>query len=511
MTYFLESLSYFHFLRPWWLLLLVPLLWIWWRMRPTRKDTDDVTAVIAPHLAEAITVGGNRRQRWTAADSLGLAGVLLALAVAGPAWNKIPNPLLAQTAPLAMVLAVTPSMDNSDIAPSRLERARQKLLELSALRSGARTSLIAYAGTAHRVVPLTEDPHVLKPFIEGLNTDVMPKPGNNASAALALAEKSLESETVPGAIVFLLDDLNNADVPAFEKHAQAKGARLIFLTVGSNQASVDRMSGITDAEVVELSVDDQDVKAIERYTAQAYREALSGDDRLQWRDQGVLFAWPAALLILLSFRRGRVVQWPGAAALVLLMSLHPGDAQAANLVDFVLTPDQQGRLQFDQLHYAEAGEKFQDPLWKGYALYMAGSYAESAEVLNRLETSQAAFIQGMAQTKALNYRAGIEAFKLALERDPKNQAAARNLDIARALLAYAEDARDASDTGIGSEGADEVVYDKESAEGADMLASDIPTDEIKMQSTEQWMRSVDTRTSEYLKQRFLLESIEDQP
>ncbi len=507
MSALLDSLEYFHFLRPAWLALLLPLAWTWWRMHRLSRAAESAPAGIAPHLVKALTAGRGGLSRWRALDGLALIGLLMITATAGPTWSKVPNPLVAQTSPLAMVLAVTESMDNTDVAPSRLERARQKLLDLSQLRSGARTSLIAYAGTAHRVVPLTEDPQVLKPFIEGLSTDIMPEPGANATAALALANESLAGEAVAGAIVFVLDRLERADIPAFEEHARQEGPRMIFLTLGSTPEDLQVLDNIADARVIKLTPDDADVRQVERYAAQAYRKALAGDDSLQWRDRGGLLAWPAALLTLLYFRRGWVMHWPATAGLVLLLSA-PDTVKAEGLLDWVLTPDQQARLIYEDRNFSEAADRFQDPLWKGYALYQAGRYPEAVAALDRLATSEAAFIQGMAQTRALNYRAGIEAFKLALERDPDNRAAARNLSIARALLAYVEDVRAAEDTGSGSEGADAVVYDKEAEGGEDVLASDLPTDGPTMLSAEQWMRSVDTRASDFLQQRFLLEASE---
>ncbi len=54
-------------------------------------------------------------------------------------------------APLMIVLALSSSMDQPDVAPTRLERAKQKVSDLIAARAGARSGLIAYAGTAHLV------------------------------------------------------------------------------------------------------------------------------------------------------------------------------------------------------------------------------------------------------------------------------------------------------------------------------------------------------------------------
>ncbi len=125
-------------------------------------------------------------------------------------------------------------------------------------------------------------------------------------------------------------------------------------------------------------------------------------------------------------------------------------------------------------------------------------------MLERLPTAEAAFLQGLAHLKSRGYRPGIIAFETALERDPDNAAAARNLEIARAILAYVERVREQSGTEEGSEGADEVVFDKEADGGTETRIEGQL--EAKIESAEQWMRAVDTRTEDFLRIRFALEA-----
>ena len=156
----------FHFLRPW-LLLLLPLIGlIWWSARRRAGRASPPDAHIAPHLAQALMVGKPRGGRLLPIDGVALVLALACLGAAGPTWSRVPDPFVAQTAPLVIALKVTPSMENRDLAPSRLERSRQKIRDLLALRTGARSALIAYAGTAHSVVPMTEDPNVLLPYLD---------------------------------------------------------------------------------------------------------------------------------------------------------------------------------------------------------------------------------------------------------------------------------------------------------------------------------------------------------
>lgn len=500
-----EALQYFHFLRPAWLLALPVMALLWWLIRPRAVHRAPPADGIAPHLAAALQVGDRARRRVYPIDGVTLAGLLLALAVAGPAWTRIPNPLVANTAPLVVALAVTDSMQSPDLAPTRQDRARFKILDLIETRAGARTALVAYAGTAHRVSPLTEDPNILRPLLEGLTPAAMPEPGARADAALALASDILNEAETPGAILFVLDDLDPADVAAFNAPSDPPRPPVVILIAAPASVALPQLDRIEDATLVRLSADDSDVNQIERRVQAAYRAALAGDDRLQWDDRGWLLAWPAALLILLWFRQGWTMRWAVLGALVLGLGA-PGAARAEGWRDWFFTPDQQGRLAYENKEFSRAGELFEDPYWSGYAKYRAGEYEDAAAIFARLDTAEAAFAEGMARIRFREYRPAITAFETALQRQPDFPAAQTNLEIARAVLTYVEETRAQSDTGEESGiGADDVVFDNEAAMGADTVI-EAPTQEAAPQTADQWISSIDTDMQDFLRSRFILEN-----
>ena len=509
MTDLLAALEFFHFLRPWWLTLFPVALILWWRVRFRAMARRGPPAGLAPHLAAALTVGGGRVGRITAIDGVAAAVALISLAASGPTWSRVANPLVAQTAPLAVVLEVSETMLANDIAPSRIERAKHKILDLIAARAGARTALIAYAGSAHRVVPLTEDQAVIKPFLEGLSPKVMPAKGQNATAALELARATLAAEETPGAVLFVLDDLDRADLPAFQRHAAEAGPRIVFLSLGGSKVTLNELASIPGAAVVPVTPDGTDVAEIDRRVASAYRNALARDERQRWDDKGWILAWLVVPLVLFWFRRGWTMRWCFVLAAA-LSGVPGGPSRADGITDWFLTPDQQGRLAFDGLEFAAAANLFEDPMWQGHALYRAGKYAEAARVFARLSSAEAAFARGVAHVKGREYRDGITAFEAALKKDSDHAAAARNLEIARAILAYIERVREESDTGEESGiGADDVVFDNESSRGAETEIT--ASEQMKMETAEQWMRTVDTRTADYLRIRFALEAAKTRP
>jgi Ca-activated chloride channel family protein len=495
------ALEAFHFLRPLWLLTLLPLLVLWWTVRRDHVRPPPATPGLAPHLRAALTVGGGRRRSVQPIDGVALALTLLALGAAGPTWSRQPDPFSAQSAPLVVALKVTDSMERTDVAPSRLERAKQKIRDLLELRAGARTALIAYAGSAHVAVPMTDDPGVMLPYLEGLTPEVMPSDGNRAAEALSRALDLLARETGPGGVLFVTDGIDPADAQALSDPA----ARTAVLSIGQDGMADRGINALSGVPVVLSSTNSSDVARIDRMLIAAQARAALAESDQPWQDRGPLFAWPAALLGLIWFRRGWTMRW--GALVVLVIALPTPNAHADGLAGLFFTPDQQGRLAFERNEFQRAADIFEDPLWRGYALYRDGQYTAAVAVLDRVETAQAAFIQGMAHMKSRGYRDGVRAFQAALARDPDYPGAADNLVVAEQIVAYVERLRDQSDTGEDRGiGADDVVFDNEANRGTETQIEVQEDGGSQMLTAEQWMRMVDTRTGDFLKSRFALEA-----
>ncbi|WGF90415.1 VWA domain-containing protein [Marinivivus vitaminiproducens] len=501
MSDLLPMLDAFHFIRPLWLLLVPLIALTWYRARHTAMRPATPAAGIAPHLREALTVGATGGRRLRPIDGVAAALTIMALAAAGPTWSRVPDPFVAQTAPVVIALKVTDSMLDTDVAPSRLERAKQKIRDLLAERAGARTGLVAYAGSAHVVVPMTGDAGVMEPYLEGLSPDVMPEAGADATAAVTLAQSILAKEVGSGGILLVLDALEPSDVTAVRAAAASGIALLAMLPAGANDPGMADV----DAEVVEVTPGDGDVRSIERSLNAAYRRADAEHGSQPWDDRGWLLAWPAALLTLLWFRRGWTMRWAVVLG-VAMGSLAPGPARAEGIADWFLTPDQQGSIAYRNNEFERAALLFVDPMWKGHALYHAGKYEEAARVFGRIATPAALFMQGLALVHGRNYGDAITAFQTVVDEAPDYPGAQANLETSKAILAYLVEARAQSDTGEeAGVGADEVVRDDESDQGAPTQIQ-APGQDSGILSAEQWMNTVDTGTGDFLRQRFAIEA-----
>lgn len=306
----------FHFLRPEWLVALLPaaiLLWLTVRRGDVRQAWH---THVDPVLLDALLVEGQRQSRIGPVHMLGMFWLIGAVALAGPSWRLEPSPFAEDKAALVIVLKVTPSMLEDDIAPSRLIRAGHKITDLLERRRGARNALVAYAGSAHLVMPLTTDPEVINTFARDLTPDLMPAEGDNPAAALELATAQLTQSDSPGAILFVADDWDGHAIASLERHAQEVGIPVHVLglladeriAIGNGPAisALEEAANLGGGTFALITPDSTDVQTLAGQIQETARSSAAGtSDR--WRDEGY---WLLPLLALISglwFRRGWVL------------------------------------------------------------------------------------------------------------------------------------------------------------------------------------------------------------
>lgn len=487
----------FHFLRPHWLLLLLPVAAIVALLLRRQNAETQWGGVIAPNLLKHLLVKPDRRWRTNAVHLIGLGLFISILALAGPTWRRELPPFVEDKAPLMIALSVAPSMNERDVAPSRLERAKQKVRDLLASRAGARNGLIAYSGTAHLVMPLTDDRLVIEPFLAALSQNIMPSQGDNAAAAVDLATKVMATESVAGTILLVADGI--LDEAAVRQAAGRNNVLLLSILPPQSDSRGLRLDS------VRATVDGADIRALERRIETRFASAQSAAFGERWRDEGYWLLLPAALLGLLWFRRGTTVPW----MIALLLLQQPAPADAADVSWFRslwLTPDQQGRIAFDRGDYAAAKELFADPMWRGIAAYRAYDFLAAAESFRKVEGTAGRFALGNAEAQNHAYEKAIKAYDDVLAAEPNNTAARHNKAIVEAALEAQEEKRRKQEKGEAppDEKADEMRVDPKQKGGKriQVQAEDLTTPG----AAEAWMRQVQTSPADFLKLKFAIQA-----
>jgi Ca-activated chloride channel family protein len=513
----------FHFLRPWLLLGLVFPIAVLWLSSRSGDVRNQWKAMIAPHLLDRLVVdatgGSTIRPSWVLACIL-TVGIL---AAAGPTWEREQPPFVEDTAPLIIAVDLSPTMDAIDVTPSRLERAKLKIHDIIASRNGASTGVIAYAGSAHLVLPLTEDASLIESYTDALATRIMPVLGKDTAKALKLAEDTLAQERATGTILFITDGVEQTAFEAFKQNTQSgivvlgvgtaeggpvKTPEKGFLTEGGNRVltkldieGLQNLHRLTGADVATATADDTDVRWVSQRIRSnfAQKKATEGD---RWRDMGWWLVVPVVVTLALNFRRGWVVRM--GAFLLALRLLSPSDAGAAEFMDMWLTPDQQGRLAFEHGDFEGAAAHFSDPMWRGVSFYQAGKFTEAVDAFASVDTAESWYDQGNAFLHLLRFEEAVAAFKKALERRKDWPDAQANLVIAERLLKAKKD-EEQEQPQEPNERPDSVQFDDKGKQGKEGQIS------IAEQTSEMWMKNLQVSPADLMARKFSLETQKRKP
>ncbi len=469
----------FHFLRPWWLLALPAGVVLILALARGRTSGGAWRRVVDASLQPFVLTGpadlGARR--WPLAAALA-AWVLATLALGGPAWERVPVPAFRSNEALVVALDLSRSMDAADLSPSRLARARLKLLELLDRRKGGQTGLVVFSANAFTVTPLTTDTRTISALVSSLTTDIMPSQGSNVSTGLDKAAVLLRQAGVRDGKILLIsdapvgrDDIQKARTLRHDGMevsvlgvGTADGAPIPqreggFLTDADGKVVVPRLEAGPLRELAQagggrfavMTADDRDLDVLVPPQAAGAIVGAQGKNKMHradvWRDEGrwlVLLVLPLAAL---GFRRGWLCLWLA----FVLVPIAPLRAQSAPQgggappashasawkqawQSLWARSDQRGAQALEAGEPAQAAQLFDDPRWRAAAQYRAGQYPASAASLGGVDTADSQYNRGNALARAGKLQAAIAAYDRALELDPHDADATYNRDLVQRLL-----------------------------------------------------------------------------
>jgi len=454
----------FHFLRPLWLfaLILVPL--VCFLLYRHKKGAKQWSSLIDAQLLNHLIKADAQRLSPLPIILIAVGGFIAVLALAGPSWEKLPQPQFVNQQPLVLLVDLSPSMSVEDIKPSRLIKMRFKLIDLLKARKQGLTALIVYAGDAHVLAPLSEDNETLISLVPTLSPQVMPISGSNTEEGVALAVSLLQAQGYNQANIILLTDgmtpqaaenvtklledtqyhlsimgigtAEGAPIPfsnkGFAKDSQgnivlAKLDRDLLKKVAEQNAGIYQKLSLTNEDVVALLGQERNVS--DQY--QALEESNSQADK--WSDAGQWLLLLLMPLALLGFRRGWVLQLVGVSFLISPL-FAPSQAHAFEWQDLWKTQNQQAAMAYQQEDYKQAATKFNNSSWKGAAQFKAGDFSDSAESFSAQKNADGYYNQGNALAHLGKLEEAISAFDKALLLEPGMADAKANKKVVEDLL-----------------------------------------------------------------------------
>lgn len=450
----------FHWLRPEWLWALLLVAGLTLLLARRRLAPGSWQNVVDPALAPYVLANNQVRglgYRWWL---ILIGGTLASLALAGPSWNRVEQPVFRSEQAVVIALDLSRSMDAQDLSPNRLTRARLKILDILERRSGGQTALVVYSSNAFTVTPLTNDADTVGSLVNSLSTDIMPSRGSYPVAAIQKGKQLLEQAGVAlGEVLLITDGGSSAAAERSAEELRAAGYRLSVLGVGTTDgAPIPRAGGgfVTDragniavprleasglqrlaaaggGRFAVMTSDDSD---IDQLLSEAVGSGSASDDSLatdQWQEEG---PWLLLLLLpiaALAFRRGLV--------LLLLVFVLPvaEPAHALTWQDLWLNKDQQAERLLQEGSASDAAQLFRDPRWRAVANYRAGEYGGSAAGFGSQDDAESLYNLGNALARLGEFESAIDAYQRALEMDPDAEDARYNRDLLQQMLDQNQD------------------------------------------------------------------------
>jgi Ca-activated chloride channel homolog len=427
----------FHFLRPAWLLLLVPVGVLLASALRRGANTSAWRRLVDEHLLRHLLVPGDvGTSRWPL-WALGAAWVAACVALAGPTWERLPQPLYTSLDPIVVALDLSSSMEKSDLSPSRRMRARYELQDVLDRMRGGQVALVVFTDEPFVAVPLTDDERVVAELIPSLTADLMPSEGSRADRAIDQATALLEqADAGHGRILLLTDGVDDAKLAAeAASRAEALGHVVSVLGTAPEEAlhrtaleSIADAGGGAYATANAQSTDLAKVLGSPLLQAGGAREeSLAHAD--EWRDAGVWLLVVPVLLAPLAFRRGWL------AALVLCFALAPsGHAEASTWDDLWQRRDQQGAAALADGRHQEAIDLFEDPAWRSAAQYEAGQYQDATASYRTQDGGESRYNLGNSLARGGDLKGALAAYDEALAEQPGDEDARFNRDLVEKLL-----------------------------------------------------------------------------
>ncbi|MCF5648940.1 VWA domain-containing protein [Pseudomonas syringae] len=455
-----------HWFRPEWLLITPLLALLIWRLWHRQKRAGRWQMLLPTHFHEVLLNGGrgsNSKLPWVA---LGLAWLLALFALLGPSWQRVEQISQKPVDPLVVILELTPQMLATDTPPTRLEQARRKLLDLLQKRSDAQTAIVVYAGSAHTLVPLSDDLVTSHNLLEAIRPSIMPVTGQRADLAVQKALHLLKQGALgQGRMLLITSSLSEQERQGIRAALRGKSPPLLILGVGTAEgAPVTQENGslLKDDQgaILVPRLDSASLNDFADQVGGSYRQARGDEEDLRslgllasprhmsrdgqvvqldtWADQGHWLLLPLLLIAALAGRRGWLFCLP-------LMFMFPQNSQAFEFQDLWLRPDQQGQRLLEQHRPAEAAQRFEDSRWKGVALYQAQDYASAARQFAEGNSAADHYNRGNALARSGELAAALDAYEQALDRQPDFPAAQTNRALVQSLLDQANEQKPAQD------------------------------------------------------------------
>ena len=262
---------------------IVPILGLIWYYGMRRRGAL-LSHFSTPRGLESITPETSQKRRWTKAALVMSAFLFTVLALTGPQYGYRWEEIERKGIDIIIALDCSRSMLATDIAPSRLDRAKREVFDLLHMLKGDRVGLVAFAGTAFLQCPLTQDYEAFNLFLNSLTPDYLPVGGTDLQGAVQVAFSGFNAEdNSEKAIILITDGESTSGNPVKAATTAGEGGvKLFCIGVGKDTGvPVPGAEGTfakdRTGKIVVTRLDEETLKKMAVVTGGAYVRSVAGD------------------------------------------------------------------------------------------------------------------------------------------------------------------------------------------------------------------------------------------
>ena len=223
--YQIEEPSYFIYLAIIPIIFVVFLLVLWWKKRKQLQLADG-------RLFKKLSPDNSTFKSVLKFVVLSLAIALLIIALANPKMGTKLETVKRQGVDIVFALDVSKSMLAEDIAPSRLDKAKQIVTKIIDKLGSDRIGIIIYAGNSYPLLPITTDHAAAKMFLQNANPDMVSSQGTAINEAIERAITYFDNDEQTNRFLFIVSDGEDHEENTIELAQAATNEGIKIYTIG---------------------------------------------------------------------------------------------------------------------------------------------------------------------------------------------------------------------------------------------------------------------------------------
>lgn len=468
---FENIISNFHFLRSQYLYLFIILVLILILVKlykiiknyllansPNKNINNNWSKIINPDILNYLYISPNKNNNINSKNIyknnflinnilLIMITSLIILALAGPSWLKKNIPLYQNEDSWLILLNLSNSMEETDVTPSRLQRAKYKITDFLKYLKDEQIGLITFTDKAYEIIPLTTDKATIEHILPSLIPIIMPIGGSDVDSALKKARELINNLNLKSSNILLLTD-NKANSQSILTATKLSKQNIAIYSINFNKqidlsnTSLKELSNLSNGLYQNYTNNDLDLQNILQHSNYRYQQIYQKDKDSQktviWQDMGpyLLFLIMPLLLILIYINNINILYilliLVSYSTLCTLDSLN-NKLYASNVLDNIIYNEQQlsaKKLLENNNNNIEKinPENFYDNNWRASAYYKNKNYSKAEELLKDSLKNNPTNIYNYANTLAKQGKIdqALENYNKVLEKNPEYKDALYN-------------------------------------------------------------------------------------